>query len=172
MRLAMSVQSSPLLFCAGAWSTRHYGRPHFISADLQTTHRIESVTTQGRPADPAHPSSEWVQSYLVRYSRTDFSDVWSSLPDVYVGNSNSNEKKTNKLPDNFETRWIGLRPVSWHGHLSLRWEVTGCPAYGKIPLYKFLTLMAARNISVREDKGHCFVSFYSSAQYKIWMMFH
>ena len=111
------------------------------------------MTTQGRPVDPVNMRYEWVTEYKVTYSAD--RQIWTDLPDVYVGNFNRNDKKTNRLPADFETRYIGLRVVEYYGHISLRWDVTGCVAYGKIPLYTFLTLMAARNISVREGTLFC-----------------
>ena len=137
-----------MLFCAGAWSALYNTQQQWIYADLQTTHRIESVTTQGRPWIHV---SQWVESYQVTYSQD--GRKWTNLPDVYVGNLNRDDKKTNTLPDNFETRYIGLRPVTWHDHISLRWDVTGCVAHGKIPLYTLITLLTATGRKISAPKN-------------------
>ena len=126
----MRVQSSPLLFCTGAWLARINDQNQWIQADLQATHRIESVTTQGRPNGGVR---QWVRSYKVSYSQDGTN--WLTLPGLYEGNFNRDEKKTNSLPDYTEARFIRLRPIEWFGHISMRFDVTGCEVdYGKVPL--------------------------------------
>ena len=122
LRSLMRVQSSPLiLFCVGYWIAGATNRNQWIQADLVTTHRIESVTTQGRVVAP-----HWVKSYKVSYRRDGTN--WVELPDLYVGNSNGNGKKTNILPDYTEARFIRLRPVEWHVHAAMQlfYKCTSC----------------------------------------------
>ena len=127
----MRVQSSPLiLFCVGCWIAHANDQNQWIQADLQTTHRIESVITQGRPR---YSPQQWVKSYKVSYMQDGRN--WVELPDLYEGNSNRDEKKTNSLPDYTEARFIRLKPFEWENHIAMRFDVTGCEVdYGKVPL--------------------------------------
>ena len=119
---------SPLLsFCAGVWSARVNDQNQWIQADLQTTHRIESVTTQGRPG-----YNQRVTSYFVSYSQD--GTRWVNIPTLYDGNTDSNTKVANILPDNIEARYVRLRPNTWIRHISMRFDVTGCAVHGKMPL--------------------------------------
>ena len=131
LRSLMRVQSSPLiLFCVGCWVAHANDQNQWIQADLQTTHRIERVITQGQSA--AYPHT-WVKSYKFSYRRDGTN--WVELPDLYVGNSNGNGKKTNILPDYTEARFIRLQPIEWERYISMRFDVTGCEVdYGKLPL--------------------------------------
>ena len=130
----MRVQSSrTLVFCVGAWAAKVNDQNQWIQADLKLAHIIESVTTQGRPQGWRSSHNQFVKSYKVSYSQDGTN--WVELPDLYVGNSNRDGKKTNSLPDNTEARLIRLHPIEWHGHISMRWEVTGCREdHGKVPL--------------------------------------
>ena len=122
----MSVRSSKLLFCAGVWAALESNQDQWIQADLLTTHRIESVTTQGRPDNNYR---QWVTSYYVSYSQDGTN--WTDIPGLYTGNFDQNRKKTNRLPEGTEARYIRLRPNTWSGHISMRFDVTGCALHGK-----------------------------------------
>ena len=97
----------------------------WIQADLQILHRIESVTTQGRP-DQTH--DHWVTSYYVSYSQDGTN--WEQISTLFVANEDRDTKKTNLLPDTIEARYVRLSPKSWNTTISLRFDVTGCVAPG------------------------------------------
>ena len=54
-----------LFICVGVWAAKNKDQHQWIQADLQTAHRIISVTTQGR----TYKNDQWVKSYYVRYSQ-------------------------------------------------------------------------------------------------------
>ena len=124
------VRSLTLLFCAGAWLPSDSGFAHWIKADLLTTYRIESVTTQGRPGSQNH----WVTAYFVGYSLDGIS--WVEINTLFEANRDSDTKKTNLLPDNIEARYIRLRPWwDWLTRISMRFDVTGCAVQGRTSLH-------------------------------------
>ena len=122
--LAIGSISRPV-FRAGAWSARYNNQDQWVQADLGTTHRIESVTTQGRPSWP-----QWVTSYYISYSQDGAN--WVQIPTLYSGNVDQFTKKTNNRPANTDARYVRLRPQSYREHISLRFDVTGCVAPSKI----------------------------------------
>ena len=132
----MRLRSSPLLFCAGAWSPAVDNQDQWIQADLITTHRIESVTTQGKPEGGW--SICWTKSYFVSYSRDGTS--WVEISTLFTANEDRNTKKTNLLPDNIEARYIRLLPNSWETHICMRFDVTGCAVTGTMSLYALVTV--------------------------------
>ena len=101
---------------------KHQGQ--WIQADLQTTHRIMSVTTQGRP--PLY--DQWVWEYYVSYSQDGI--TWETISTPFQANTDTNTKKTNLLPDNIVARYIRLLPISWNNHICMRFDVTGCAIPG------------------------------------------
>ena len=122
-------QSSPLLFCAGAWLAQETNQDQWIQVDLQTPHRIESVTTQGRPGT----QNDWVTSYYVSHSQDGTS--WEEISTLFEANEDSYAKKTNRLPDNIVARYIRLRPNSWNTRIAMRFDVTGCALQGRTLVY-------------------------------------
>ena len=120
---SVRLRSSQLLFCAGAWVPRN-NQDQWIEADLQTIHRIESVTTKGRPVKKL----QWVTSYYVSYSQDGTN--WEEIPTLFEANKNRKTKKTNLLPDTIEARYIRLSPNSWVSRIAMRFEVTGCAVKG------------------------------------------
>ena len=126
-----------MLFCAGAWTGTRDNLDQWIQADLITTHRIESVTTQGMPASGWLIC--WATSYYVRYSRDGTS--WVQISTVFTANEDRDTKKTNRLPDNIVARYIRLSPNSWERYICIRFDVTGCAVTGTMPLYALATVM-------------------------------
>ena len=130
--------SAPV-FCAGAWSARYNNtnsQDQWIQADLGTTHRIESVTTQGRPSSVF---VQWVTSYYISYSLDGAN--WVDIPTLYSGNVDQYTKKTNNLPPNMVARYVRLRPQAYREHISLRFDVTGCPVQSKASSNKRVTVV-------------------------------
>ena len=93
----------------------------WIQADLGKTHRIESVTTQGRPGTSL---SHWVISYNISHSQDGINFV--KLPTLYDGNNDRDTKMTNTLPANTQARFIRLRPHEWNDNIAMRFDVVGC----------------------------------------------
>ena len=46
---------------------------------------------------------------------------------LFGGNYDSDTINKNYLKSPVKTRYLRLHPRTWYGHISLRWEVYGCP---------------------------------------------
>ena len=112
--------------CAvGAWAAATLDQNQWIQVDFISTHRILSVTTQGRPAN-----SELVTSYYVSYSQDGAN--WMDIATLYDGNVDSDTKRTNYLPAFTEARFLRLRPHAWSTQIAMRFDVTGCKVTSKL----------------------------------------
>ena len=119
----------------GVWAARVSNQDQWIQADLQTAHRIISVTTQGRSILRYR---QWVKSYYVKYRQDE--TRWKTISTPFTANVDENTKKTNLLPDNIEARYIRLLPNSWETHICMRFDVTGCAVTGTMSLYALVTV--------------------------------
>ena len=135
--------------CVGAWAARVSDRNQWIQADLQTAHRIISVTTQGR--SNAH-YNQYVKSYYVSYRQD--GATWETISTPFEANDDIDTKKTNLLSGNIVARYIRLLPISWNNHISMRFDVTGCGVSGTMPLYTLVKIVPS--IEIRKISGHCF----------------
>ena len=124
-----------LFICVDVWAASVNDQNQWIQADLLVVHRIESVTTQGRPTD----YTQWVTSYYVSYSQD--GTRWETISTLFVGNNDQSTKKTNLLPGNIMARYIRLLPNSWNLHIAMRFDVTGCAVSGTIPHKTLVTIM-------------------------------
>ena len=110
----------------GAWSAIKSDQHPWIQADLLAVYILYNVTTQGRAV---FSPGQWVTSYLVSYVQASGGGGnWVHMSHIYTGNSDRNKKKTHQLPSNVVTRYVRLWPQTHHGHVSMRFGVTGCPA--------------------------------------------
>ena len=117
-----------MLVCTGIWVAKTNDEDQWIQADLRTTHRIESVTTQGRPGG----HNQWVKFYGVVHSNDQAH--WILIYRLYIGNVDQNTKKTNRLPSGTDARFVRLLPRQWQGHISMRFDLTGCELTSKFTL--------------------------------------
>ena len=97
---------------------------------------MSAIQIQGR-ADQL----QWVTSFTVALSNDghDFQYVTSeglsaAASDAFVfeGNTDQNTVIEQQLKGvfPFEARFVRLYPQTWHGHISLRWEIMSCTLYG------------------------------------------
>ena len=136
---------SRVFFCTGFWAAKTKDKREWIQADLRTMHRIESVTTRGRGGNVG----EWVRAYAISHSKDE--TTWISIYRLYHGNVDQNTKKTNQLPSGTDARFIRLQPRAWQGHISMRFDVTGCELSSKFTL----------NTTVIEIVRVCLFTFYA-----------
>ena len=121
---------------SGAWSAKTNDVNQWIAGTFLQSKQIESVTTQGR-----EDSDQWVKSYTLETSST--GNEWTPVDSgrVYTGNSDRNTKRVNYLPYVTVATSIRLRPVTWNGHISMRWAVDGCDYIGtSLKIHKKLYL--------------------------------
>lgn len=92
----------------------------WIQVDYDYPSHVTGVITQGRD-----DAAQWVTSYKIQY-RTTSTDAWVTLPDTYTGNSDQQTKVYNALPADIVAVSVRLLPMTWHSHISMRWDLQGC----------------------------------------------
>lgn len=97
----------------------------WIQVDYDYQTNITGVITQGREDSP-----EWVTSYKIQY-RINSTAAWTELPQTYTGNSDQHTIVYNALPVGIIALSVRLLPVTWHGRISLRWDLQGCYTRGR-----------------------------------------
>eukprot|EP00057_Strongylocentrotus_purpuratus_P010035 XP_011664509.1 PREDICTED: LOW QUALITY PROTEIN: lactadherin [Strongylocentrotus purpuratus] len=109
----------------GAWSASRNDVNQWIQVDLSATFEVTGVITQGRN----YSYEDWVTSYQISYS-IDGQD-WTMVedyeegPKIFPGNSDRDSLVENGISPPLTARFIRLHPVTWHRHISLRWELIG-----------------------------------------------
>ena len=51
---------------------------------------------------------------------------------TFTGNRDMETVNKHELDRPFEARYVRVYPKTWHTHVSLRWEVYGCPIKGNL----------------------------------------
>ncbi|XP_072170354.1 uncharacterized protein [Diadema setosum] len=115
----------------GAWSAKTNDQNQFIQVDLRTLHLVGGVQTQGR-----NGYDQWVTSFAVQYSLDGL--TWTSAlngiqitSQTFTGNSNRDTVVTNDFAEPVIARFVRFLPMTWSGHISMRFEVLGEP-YSKV----------------------------------------
>jgi len=105
------------------WSAAANNKDQWIQVDLGSIVKVKAVATQGR-----HSWDQWVTAYRIGYSldgrnwsfyRQDGRDV------MFDGNRDRNTTVRHDLTDPFPARYVRFYPDSWHGHISMRFDVYG-----------------------------------------------
>ncbi|XP_041477391.1 lactadherin-like [Lytechinus variegatus] len=113
-----------------AWSPKKNDKKPWIQVDLRQSFRLEAVLTQGRDN-----AENWVTSFLVPYSLDGYSWTYSlgndGQPQVFNSNQDRNSLVVNPFRPAFVARFVRIEPLSWHHHVSLRFELFGA---GPIPV--------------------------------------
>ncbi|XP_071483328.1 uncharacterized protein [Diadema antillarum] len=113
-----------------AWSPRTMDNQQWIQIDLRQSFRLEAIMTQGRDS-----AESWVTSFSISYSIDGYS--WTrnrdddGLPQVYRGNEDRESLAINQFHPSFVSRFVRVEPLTWHRHISLRFELFGA---GPIPV--------------------------------------
>ncbi|XP_033097846.1 lactadherin-like isoform X2 [Anneissia japonica] len=109
----------------GSWSAGSNDQNQWIQADLSTVKGVTGVVTQGR-----NDYNQWVTSYEVFHSLHDtFETVMDASGQTaeFTGNWDRDTPVTNTFYAPVYARLIRIHPTSWSGHISLRFELLGCP---------------------------------------------
>ncbi|CAH1779438.1 unnamed protein product [Owenia fusiformis] len=78
----------------------------WIQVDLGEVMLVTGVVTQGRADEP-----QWVKTTM----------------ETLTGNSNSDTHVTNGMDPPLNARYVRIKPQSWEEHISLRFDIIGCP---------------------------------------------
>ena len=83
---------------------------------------MTSVSTQGR-----NGVDHRVTSYYISYKLDGDGAEWQDIDTLFTGNDDQGTIVTHQLPSSGITaRYVRLRPETWVGHISLRWNLDGC----------------------------------------------
>jgi len=102
----------------GAWSAKSNDQGQWIQADLGKVSRVTGVLTQGR-----QDYNQWVRKYELLYSND---GVTFTKYGSFQGNEDRNTKVGHVLKPAIAARFIRIHPVSWYGHISMRFGLFGC----------------------------------------------
>ncbi|XP_031562905.1 uncharacterized protein LOC116298543 [Actinia tenebrosa] len=112
----------------GAWSARTNDVNQWIQVDMGRVVKVTRIATQGR-----QDYNQWVKTYAVQYSMDGghFEDYQGGR--VLTGNSDRNSIVGHSLEPAIIARYIRIRPKSWYGHISMRFEIYGCTSGFPVP---------------------------------------
>ncbi|XP_015762694.1 PREDICTED: lactadherin-like isoform X2 [Acropora digitifera] len=117
---------------SGAWAAAHNNDKQWLQVFLGKT-KITRVATQGRNYNPSWPygsHSQWVTKYKLQYSNDGVTFLYYKEQGVvkeFTGNSDRDTVVENVLNPPIEAKFIRFQPTAWHGHISMRVELYGCP---------------------------------------------
>lgn len=126
----------------GGWSARVNDKNQYIQVQFNSQSIVRGVITQGRNIDfHTQCCFEHVTKYTVEYSvdGVHFDPVKDSNgnPIVFNGNNDQESEVTNMFGCPIIAKYLRIRPVDWRNHITLRFEVLGCPSksdlYGVCP---------------------------------------
>ncbi|XP_021363194.1 uncharacterized protein LOC110456661, partial [Mizuhopecten yessoensis] len=131
----------------GAWTAKFNDASQYIQADFGNLIQVVSLATQGR-----QDQAEFVTSYNISYSQDGkiwyAYDAFTGHAVTFVGNWDHTSVRKYDFTYPIMARLIRLWPVSYHGRISVRWEIYGCPGadsgisigcYADDPLHRDLT---------------------------------
>ncbi|XP_033100929.1 lactadherin-like, partial [Anneissia japonica] len=108
----------------GAWAAANNDLDQWIQADLGSVKRVVGVITQGRSDE-----DQWVKTYKVNYSTNGgiFAPVLGSngQVEIFSANSDENTEVKNIFSSVVYAQFIRINPITWYGHISLRFELLG-----------------------------------------------
>ncbi|XP_048775202.2 uncharacterized protein LOC125679781 [Ostrea edulis] len=129
-------------FLNGGWSAKVNDRYQYIQVQLNSQSVIRGVVTQGRNIDAiSQCCNEHVTKYTVEYSvdGVNFESVKDSNGNTieFNGNSDQESEVTHMFGCSIIAKYLRIRPVDWKNHITMRFEVLGCPTksdpYGVCP---------------------------------------
>ncbi|XP_078357449.1 uncharacterized protein LOC144642352 isoform X2 [Oculina patagonica] len=111
-----------------SWSARTNDVNQWYQVDLGSKYtELTGVGTQGRGDYP-----QWVQKYKLQYSNdgVNFQYYWEqgqAAEKEFIANADQHTVVYHGLSPPVMARYIRFRILAWHGHISMRTEVYGCP---------------------------------------------
>ncbi|XP_078357455.1 uncharacterized protein LOC144642352 isoform X3 [Oculina patagonica] len=111
-----------------SWSARINDVNQWYQVDLGSKYtKLTGVGTQGRGDYP-----QWVQKYKLQYSNdgVNFQYYWEqgqAAEKEFIANADQHTVVYHGLSPPVMARYIRFRILAWHGHISMRAEVYGCP---------------------------------------------
>ncbi|XP_078352346.1 EGF-like repeat and discoidin I-like domain-containing protein 3 [Oculina patagonica] len=116
------------VYNGGGWSVGTNDGNQWLQIYLgsQST-KIAAVATQGK--NGVH--IQWVKTYKLQYGNDGlnvqyYRERGQNADKVFAGNSDQDSVVYHELIPPITARYIIFRPVTWHGHISMRVELYGC----------------------------------------------
>ena len=110
-----------LCLFTGRWRPDQSDNNSYIQVDFIAKVHVFGITTRGRGSTNVRA----VTSYNVSYSLDGI--TWTMISRTFPGNTDGRTKVTNTLQaGGILTRYVRLHPVTFRGHVALRWDVIGC----------------------------------------------
>ena len=105
----------------GGWRAHRSDDSSYVQVDFIAKVQVFGITTQGRHSN----NLRYVTSYNVSYSVDGI--TWNMIPRTFPGNTDRHTKVTNTLQaGGILTRFVRVHPVTFSGHVAMRWDVIGC----------------------------------------------
>ncbi|XP_031566311.1 EGF-like repeat and discoidin I-like domain-containing protein 3 isoform X2 [Actinia tenebrosa] len=109
----------------GAWAAKVANVNQWLQVDLGRPSTVTKIVTQGR-----QDALQYVQSYKVSYSFDGSHWTYYRLQDghveVFGGNADKNSLQFNHFSPAIHAKFIRIHPLTWVGHISMRFELYGC----------------------------------------------
>ncbi|XP_052813993.1 inactive carboxypeptidase-like protein X2 [Mya arenaria] len=110
----------------GGWAAINNDEHQYIQVQFNGLNNVVGVALQGR-----HDYDQFVTAYKVFYSGdcVDFSTILDTNGNdmVFNGNTDRDTIVTSMLPSDVIALCVRLNPVKWNEHISLRFDILGCP---------------------------------------------
>lgn len=139
------------LLSEGSWTAKIADDSQFLEVSLGNDNAIYGVVTKGRDNH-----NEWVTSYFIMYSTDGITYSYymgeDNMPKVFPGNFDSSSEVRHVFEKSFEARVVRIQPLSWEGHVSLRWDLLGCIYEGEARMLTiFPTVTPTPSVEVCQD---------------------
>jgi len=118
---------------SGAWAAALNNGHQWLQVDLGSQKTVRTLATQGRNYDPDWPRgshAQWVTKYKLQYSNDGLHFQYykeQGAVKEFAGNTNRDTEVYHDLNPPVSARYFRFRPTSWHGHISMRVGLFGCP---------------------------------------------
>ncbi|VDI54556.1 lactadherin [Mytilus galloprovincialis] len=115
-----------------AWCAKKQNEHQWIEIDVGPPTLITGILTKGR-ADSK--KQHWVTRFKITYSNDSqvwyqYKDAHNAEPRLFGGNNDKNTDRTHYINSPFVARYVRFHPLEWHGKISMRVGLLGCPHTG------------------------------------------
>jgi hypothetical protein len=112
------LDSVPTTGQSGAWCSLKLDTNQWIQVTFWQPTVITAVAIQGR-----QDCDQWITRYEILYNLDGSDNTFVRHQPEFTGNYDRNTVIINPL--NIVAKTVRLRPLAWHGHISMRWELYG-----------------------------------------------
>ncbi|KAN0022126.1 hypothetical protein ACTFIU_004294 [Dictyostelium citrinum] len=107
-----------------SWCAASNNTNQFIIAGCEVPRTFTHIAIQGRGN-----ADQWVTSYKIRYCLLGGAWIDYKGGQAIQGNTDRNTVVVHQFETPIRARAIAIHPLTWNGHISLRFEVYSQPAY-------------------------------------------